>query len=163
MRDPRPTSNTQQVLESIRSIVRALHISTRAAERVYGLSGAQLFVLQKLREDDGATINQLAERTLTHQSTVSVVVRRLAAHELVNRRTAKDDARKIEVFLTAAGRRLVERAPEAAQQRLIEVLEGLSTEKRTKLACLLGEVVIEAGFALTEPPLFFEDEEQPSK
>ena len=62
------------ILDSIRGIVQVLRESSRAAEERVGLSGAQLFVLQKLGEGGGASLNELAARTRTHQSSVSVVV-----------------------------------------------------------------------------------------
>jgi len=55
--------------------VQALRVSSRAAERDVGLSAAQLFVLDRLAGADQALcVNELAQRTLTHQSSVSVVV-----------------------------------------------------------------------------------------
>ncbi len=62
------------MLDAIRRIVQALRESSRAAEKRVGLSGAQLFVLQTLGESPGLSLNELAERTRTHQSSVSVVV-----------------------------------------------------------------------------------------
>ena len=51
---------TQEILDSIRRIVRALRISSRFSEKVLGLSSAQLYILQKLGEFDGCSINELA-------------------------------------------------------------------------------------------------------
>src|ERR671938_1731164 len=64
-------------LDAIRRLVRGLRLAARASEREAGLSAAQLFVLQQLAESPAESINELAARTLTHQSSVSVVVRRL--------------------------------------------------------------------------------------
>ena len=54
---------TREVLDSVRWIFQALRESSRRAERQVGLSGAQLFVLQKLAETPGISVNELAERT----------------------------------------------------------------------------------------------------
>src|SRR4051812_17880436 len=100
--------DTRSVLDSIRRIVRALRVSSRAAEKQVGLSGAQLFVLQKLAEGERPlSINELAERTLTHQSSVSVVVQRLVAKRLVVVARAPSDRRRTELTLSAAGRRVI--------------------------------------------------------
>src|SRR5665213_199086 len=64
----------REILDSIRRIVRLLRVSSREAEREVGLSGAQLFVLRTLSEHKFLSVNELAERTHTHQSSVSVVV-----------------------------------------------------------------------------------------
>ncbi len=60
-------------MNAVRSIVRAQRINTRAIELKMGISLAQLFVLQQLAERPSDSLNDLAERTATHQSSVSVV------------------------------------------------------------------------------------------
>src|SRR3954463_2640556 len=117
--------DTRAVLDAVRRIVRELHQSSRAAEKLVGVSAAQLFVLQKLAEFPGASMNELAARTHTHQSSVSTVVARLVERGLVLRAPAADDGRRLELRLAADGRRLVTRAPDAAQSRLIQAIERL--------------------------------------
>ena len=87
LRDPA----TRAVLDSIRRIVRALRESSRKTERSVGLGAAQLFVLQRLAGAPPLSINELADRTLTHQSSVSVVVSRLVRAGLVARTRAAAD------------------------------------------------------------------------
>jgi hypothetical protein len=69
------------VIDSIRVLVKALRDSGRDAEQKLGITSAQLYVLQALR-DRPASINELAARTYTHQSSVSMVVARLVAEAL---------------------------------------------------------------------------------
>src|ERR671934_2557496 len=72
-----------QIMDGIRTVVRALRINTRAIEKQMGISLAQLWVLQILAERPVDSLNELAVATATHQSSVSVVVRRLVERELV--------------------------------------------------------------------------------
>ena len=65
--------DTRDVMESLRRIVQALRESARRAEQEIGLSGAQLFVLATLSETPALSLNELAGRTRTHQSSVSTV------------------------------------------------------------------------------------------
>src|SRR4029077_16371906 len=90
----------ERSMNAIRSIVRALRINTRAIELKMGISLAQLFVLQQLAERPAESLNDLAERTATHQSSVSVVVRRLVDRGLVSRTSSSADKRRIEIDLT---------------------------------------------------------------
>ncbi|MGE0704706.1 MAG: MarR family winged helix-turn-helix transcriptional regulator, partial [Vicinamibacterales bacterium] len=110
---------TQQVLDSIRRIVQALRESSRLAERRVGLTSAQLFVLQKLAESPASSVNGLAARTHTHQSSVSVVVARLVEQGLVRRAPSAVDGRSVELTLSSRGRRTAADAPDLAQARLI--------------------------------------------
>src|ERR1700750_2387985 len=102
---------TRAVLDAFRRIVQGLRESSRAAEQHAGVSGAQLFVLRTLAEAPRLSLNELAERTRTHQSSVSAVVARLARARLVERGTAAGDARRAELSLTARGRRRLRSAP----------------------------------------------------
>src|SRR5690348_6031172 len=95
-----PARDIGAILDALRRIVQALRVTARAAERQHGISGAQLFVLHQLRDGEACSINDLAERTFTHQSSVSTVVSRLVASGHVRRRAADADARRAEVSLT---------------------------------------------------------------
>src|SRR3954463_8082348 len=106
------------VMDSLRALVRALRISTRAVEKEIGISGAQLFVLQQLLDSPARSVNDLAERTSTHQSSVSTVVSRLVDRGLVRREPSADDARRMEISITDRGRRLLDTAPRTAQSRM---------------------------------------------
>src|ERR1044071_8814714 len=91
-------------MNAVRSVVRALRINTRAIESQMGISLAQLFVLQQLADRPANSLNELAERTATHQSSVSVVVRRLVDNGYVSRVTSTHDKRRIEIDVTPTGR-----------------------------------------------------------
>jgi DNA-binding MarR family transcriptional regulator len=155
---PHASREARIVLEAIRRIVRLLRQSAREAERRTGLSAAQLFVLQQLRAAGGAlTPGELADRTLTHQSSVSVVVKRLVAAGLVSRARSERDGRRVELSLTPAGRAAVRRAPELAQERLISAVDELPVAHRSGLAAGLGRLVGQLGISGAPPPMFFEE------
>lgn len=148
--------STRAVLDGIRHIVRTLREGSRHAERAVGLSAAQLFVLQRLAGARSLSVSELAARTLTHQSSVSVVVAKLARRGLVERVRAEEDARRLEISLTSAGRAAIERAPAASQDRLIAALALLGREARVRLAADLGALVDALGVRDRHPPMFFE-------
>jgi len=147
------------VLDDLRRIVRVLRESSRAAESMLGVTGAQLFVLKALAEAPALSLNALAARTRTHQSTVSVVVKRLVDRGFVKRSASQLDGRRIELELSQRGRTLLERAPLAAQDRLIEAIERLPRAKRRVLAEALHDLVAE--MCLDDEPLsmFFEEDD----
>ena len=126
------------VVDAIRSIVQSLRVSGREAEQKLGISSAQLYVLQELQERPALSINELAERTYTHQSSVSMVVARLVESRLVTRISALGDARRLSISLTPAGRALLRRSPDAAQTRLVKALRTMSRPELRELAGNLG-------------------------
>jgi DNA-binding MarR family transcriptional regulator len=163
---PRPGASTpadaangiRTVVDALRRIVRELRLSAREAERGAGISGAQLFVLQALAQQSAASLNELAERTLTDQSSVSVVVKRLVARNLVARKPSRMDARRIELALTASGRKLLARCPEPTQVKLVSALRRLSARELQDLTVGLGGLIREMGLDESAARMFFDDE-----
>ena len=149
--------DVRAVLNCIRQIVRLLRLTSRAAEREAGVTGAQLFVLQKLAEAGPLSVNGLADRTHTHQSSVSVVAQALVDRGLVARQRAAADARRLELSLTPAARALLRKAPGVAQDRLIQSLERLPPATVRQLARGLCRLVSESGIDGGPPPMLFED------
>lgn len=158
MHSVRNQSDVAAVLDAIRRIVRLLRVSARASEVSLDISAAQLFLLQKLAEAPAPSIAELASRALTDPSSVSTVAARLVKRGLVRRTPSPQDGRRAELTLTPAGRRLVQRAPEPAQVRLVEAIERLPVKDRTALARGLTALTRELGITEGVAPLFFEEE-----
>ena len=149
----------ERSMNAVRSIVRALRINTRAIESKMGMSLAQLFVLQQLAERPANSLNELAERTATHQSSVSVVVRRLVENGYVSRTMATLDRRRLEIDVTPKGRALLVEAPITIQTRLVTALRGMSDHDQGALASLLERWLHEAKIDLATPPMLGEEEQ----
>lgn len=146
----------QAVLDAIRQLVRSLRLSDHEISRELGISAAQLFVLQQLQYSEPMSLTDLAAATFTDHSSVSTVVSRLVDRELVSRDRAEDDARRLELRLTAAGRALLRRAPAPAQERLVDAIAHLPAKRRQELIESLQMIVEEIGLT-GAAPMFFED------
>jgi DNA-binding MarR family transcriptional regulator len=155
-RAARTDAETTAILDDFRRIVSALREFSRAAESQLGVSSAQLFVLNTLARAPALSINALAGYAHTHQSTVSVVVKRLVAAGFVKRRASKADGRRLELQVTKAGRMLLERAPPAAQDRLIQGIDALPSVQRKQLAALLRRLAEGMKAEPGTPSMFFE-------
>lgn len=148
----------EQVMNGVRSIVRALRVETRAIERELGISLAQLWVLQILNQRPAKTLSELAAATATHQSSISVVVRRLVDAGLVVRTAGLLDKRQRSVEITEAGRQLVERAPKTVLEGLITALREMPPERRQRLAALMTDWLNAAGLETDgTSPMLMED------
>jgi DNA-binding MarR family transcriptional regulator len=145
-------------MNAVRSVVRALRINTRAIELKMGISLAQLFVLQQLDAKPAESLNELAERTATHQSSVSVVVRRLVQAGLVSRTAAPHDRRRVHIALTPEGRTRLAGAPQTVQVQMLAGLERMSADQRRTLADLLEQWLTSSGIDVAAPPMMFEDD-----
>lgn len=153
--------NVVVALDAIRRMVRTLRTSATDIERSTGLSAAQTFVLQLLADAPAESMNDLAARTLTDQSSVSVVVSRLAAKGLVVRGHSPADARRTRVTITDAGRARLTGQPVTVQARLIRALEQLSPDALTQLGEHLTQVTTLMGAAHELPSMLFEEDDPP--
>jgi DNA-binding MarR family transcriptional regulator len=149
-----------RAMNAVRSIVRALRINTRAIEGHMGISLAQLFVLQALAERPATSLNELAERTATHQSSVSVVVRRLVERGFVSRTSSAADKRRIEIAVTPTGRALISQAPTTVQTQLMTAMDQMERAEQDMLADLLELWLRNAKIDFTTPPMLGEEESE---
>jgi DNA-binding MarR family transcriptional regulator len=138
------------VVGLIRSISQELRTAGRAVDGDLGITAAQVDVLRAIRSGSPCSINEIAERTFTHQSTVSSIVARLAEDGLVSRGPSPDDGRRQAIALTAAGKRRLRQAPESSEQRLLAALRSMSRDELKTLARFLGrlssELAARAGY-----------------
>jgi len=151
-------TDSQRILDAIRRLVRLLRLADRAAQSELGLSGAQLFVLQELGKTPSLSLNELAERTRTDQSSVSVVVTRLVEAGLVARDRDVRDARRLVLTLTHAGSAAVRRSSPAAQERILAVVDGMTGADRKRFADSFEHLVAELGAESGPAPMMFEDD-----
>ena len=138
-------SDSHRILDSVRRLVRYLRLNDRAAQTKVGLSGAQLFVLQELGKTPAMSLSDLAQRTLTDQSSVSVVVTRLVAAGYVTRDRDERDARRLVLNLTKNGKAILQRAPMPPQEHVIAAIEKFSPADRTRFADLFSRLIEDLG------------------
>jgi DNA-binding MarR family transcriptional regulator len=147
----------REAITALRRIVQALRAGHAGLRRA-GLSSAQLFALAQIADHPGASINDVAALTFTHQSSVSVIIRRLVRRGFVVRAAAPDDRRRQCLDVSAKGRQALARTPVTVQQQLIQAIGRLPPADRRALARSLGSVArrVASEGAGPHPPMFFE-------
>jgi DNA-binding MarR family transcriptional regulator len=156
MESTRHASHLNAVADALRRITQAIRLSSSIVQDKLGITGAQLYVLQQLADQPGASLRELADRTLTDQSSVSVVVGRIVEAGYATRRTSPADRRRTELTLTAAGRQVLRRSPELAQTRLMVALRDLPASQLRVTAWVLERVARAVGPTNRPAPMFFE-------
>ena len=155
LKPPDQDADLRRVFDALRWIVRELRLAQSPVGPAAGLSAAQIFVLHILKEHGGLSMGDLAERTVTDPSSVSVVVRKLHDKGLVGKRPSPEDHRRLLVTLTAAGARVTEQSPIPVQQVLMERMARLAPGQLHSLADLLEQVAPPREGA--PAPMFFQD------
>ncbi len=143
---------------ALRRIVRHLRLADREAETAVGLSAAQLFIVQVLSRAPGSSLSEVADETLTDQSSVSSVVAKLVDKRLVSRKPSSEDRRRIELRLTAAGEQVARSAPRVPQTRIADVVRAMPMKAREELVTALETLAAAIGANETAPRMLFEDE-----
>ena len=145
-------------LQGLRVLVSEMRHAARAIEQRTGLTNAQLFVLRLLDAAGGPlSVGQLATEALSSPAAVSTIVSRLGRKGLVARRTSAGDARRVELTLTPAARRILRRAPEPPTARLVEAIAALPPAKLRGLAAGIEALSTGLGLDIERAPLLFED------
>jgi MarR family transcriptional regulator, lower aerobic nicotinate degradation pathway regulator len=161
MADGSNLAEAHSVLNSFRCLVKSLRLADRAGLREYGLGASQLYVLHELKRDSPLSVNDLADRMATDQSTVSVVVAKLIEKGYVVRERSETDARRLNLTLTAKGHLTVKNLPPPIQHLIIEGVRRLPRARAKTLAESLQEICDVLGISGERPPMLLADEPQP--
>src|SRR3954468_13806025 len=113
------------VLMQVRVVVRSMRRHYQSVERAVGVTGAQLWAMAEIDASPRMTVGQLARDLGIHQSTASNIVADLEEAGLVSRERPREDQRVVRLALTAAGRRVMRRAPRPLRGALQEALMSL--------------------------------------
>lgn len=146
-----------EALQMVRALVEGLSKSARAVENRTGVTNAQLFLLQQIREGRHPTVNDLAQRAMTTQSTVSIVLSRLEKKGYVTRNRSPIDRRSVVLQLTAMGKRVLRRSPKPATSEVLGALSRLSNEELRAVSRGLGALGRELGLTVKPPSMLFEE------
>jgi DNA-binding MarR family transcriptional regulator len=124
-------------------LARASHQVSRqfhAVVRTEGLQVPEWRVLARLA-DGPVTVGELADVTLMQQPTLTKILDRMAAQDLVTRRRHGDDGRKVLVESTPAGRQMVDRLLAAARRHEAETLADYDADEVQALKRALKRLI----------------------
>lgn len=102
-----PSLQADGLAEGIARLRRALRRGARVADPENTLAVAQLELLSAVVEHPGARPGQIARLLNMRPNTVTTIVNALSAHGMLDRVTAADDKRAVELTVTEAGHQAV--------------------------------------------------------
>jgi len=131
----------ERILRSLRRIIRAVDLHSRAIESQYGLTGPQLVCLRVIGTEGPLTPSELARRVDLSQATVTGIIGRLVKRQYVSRRRNAKDRRRVTLSLLPAGRDLLIDAPSPLQTRFAEQLGALPLDNQVTICTMLEQIV----------------------
>src|SRR5688572_6100047 len=97
------TSDPLIILGKFRILIRAAQRHSAGIQKQCGVSGAQLWMLQELRDAPGLRVGELAARMAIHQTTTSNLLDSLEKGGYVLKSRDESDQRVINLSLTPKG------------------------------------------------------------
>jgi DNA-binding MarR family transcriptional regulator len=147
-----------EIMQSLRRIFKAIQQYSEDVLREFGVTGPQLWALRTIYTNGSMSMGELSRSMYLHISTASGVVDRLERRGYVERSREDSDRRMVRISLTAAGKRLVQRGPEAAQGKLLHGLESLSQPEVRVIRSSLERVVRLMEIQDIQATFFFSEE-----
>ena len=114
-----------EILISLRRIMRAADLHSQKLMKESGLTAPQLLVMQAIEKEGRPSTSTLARHIAVSQATMTRIVDRLERAELVKREKSTTDKRVVHVGLTEAGRKKLGSAPEPLQAEFLREFRKL--------------------------------------
>lgn len=131
----------ENVLRALRRITRAIDLHSRQLATTFGLTAPQLVCLRTIGNAGQITPSALAREVSLSQATITGIIDRLVARQLVERVRSETDRRQVTVTLAPAGQALIRTAPSPLQERFAQRLRVLPTEQRQAIQATLDSIV----------------------
>lgn len=147
-----------EIMQSLRRIFKAIQDYSHEVSDKFGITGPQLWALKTISQNENLSLSDLSRRMYLHPSTMTGLMDRLEKKGYVKRNRDQVDRRVIYLQLTAEGKKLVKRAPNPVQGRMIY---GLRNLKKGELSLIYDSVkkLVEIMEAQNLKVTFFFDQE----
>jgi DNA-binding MarR family transcriptional regulator len=129
-----------QMLISVRRIMRAADLHSNFIKRTSGLTSPQLLLLKAIKKSENASIGQLSEAICLSQATATTILDRLERAGFARRVRSEVDKRKVHVELTETGKAILEDAPPPLQPQFIDQFSELKEYDQTALLSSLQRI-----------------------
>jgi DNA-binding MarR family transcriptional regulator len=134
------TDLQDQVLISLRRIIRATDLHSRRLGKQTGLTTPQLVIIQAIRNLEDPTVSDIAKAVSLSLATVTTILNRLESNDLVHRQRSEVDRRRVIVTLTEAGRELGNKAPKPLQDSFVHRFNKLETWEQFQIVTALERI-----------------------
>lgn len=133
-------STHDEVLISIRQIVRAIDLHSKQLNKNFGLTSPQLLLMRTIQSSPKMTLRQLSNNSNMSQATATSILDRLEKRGFIKRERDTKDKRKVHAVITTAGEQVLEQAPQLLQDNFIEQFQALDQWEQTQILSSLQRV-----------------------
>ena len=130
----------EEVLISIRRVIRATDLHSKHLAKTTGLTTPQLLLLQTIRNKGKMSSSKIAEDISLSQATVTSIVDRLEKKQLVYKERCTHDQRKIYIHLTTQAQETLKESPVPLQESFTCQFTNLLEWEQTMMISSLQRV-----------------------
>lgn len=123
----------EQLLISLRRVIRAIDIHSRQLNKQSGLTGPQLMVMQNIAQFESPLAKDIAKEVALSAATVTTIIDRLESRGLVFRTRSEKDKRKVHISLSESGKLLLSQSPKPLQDHFIRRYQNLEEWEQSQL------------------------------
>lgn len=109
-------NRSDDALIAIRQIQRKTEQASKKLAAQAGLTPSQLLVMQILKERGETSAGEIAQLTQLKHATITSLVDKLEARDMISRRRSDSDRRRVWLTLLEAGEAVVTKAPDLLQE-----------------------------------------------
>lgn len=131
---------SEQILVALRRVTRAVDRHSRLLAQHHGLTGPQALIMKTVWRAEGLGMGELARQVSLSQATVTDVAKRLESRGLLERRRDHQDRRRVGLFLTPAGRALMQDPMPLLQEHFVAQLNRLEPWEQSQLLSSLQRI-----------------------
>lgn len=129
-----------QVLTSLRRVIRAIDLHSKQLVKTASVTGPQLRLLQLIHSEQSATSRELADAMSLSQATVTSILDRLESRALIERIRSQTDKRKVHPRLTMEGKAILDSAPAPLQDSFVRKFDNLQSWEQHMIIASLQRV-----------------------
>ncbi|GAA5135230.1 MarR family winged helix-turn-helix transcriptional regulator [Thalassotalea piscium] len=110
----------EELLVSIRKVIRAIDLHSKQLNKSSGLTGPQLLIMKEISQVSGVMASQIAKNINVSAATVTNILDRLEKRNLIHRVRSLEDKRRVGLYLSDEGKECLVGAPQPLQEHFID-------------------------------------------
>jgi DNA-binding MarR family transcriptional regulator len=130
----------QDVLISLRQIIRATDLQSKRIMKACGLTIPQVMVLRAIDSLGDVTVKRISDQVSLSQATVTTILNRLEDKQFIERVRSAKDRRIVNARLTTSGTHMLNEVPPLLHDEFINRFESLERSEKESILDALKQV-----------------------
>jgi len=161
---PMGTDRSDELLSSIRKIIRSIDLHSKVLLKKYGLTGPQLMILSEIGKSKDLSVSEIAKHISLSQATVTTILDRLEHQGFIVRKRGQSDKRKVYIEASEKTQAILDSKPSLLQvdfvnrfNRLKDWEQSFLLSSLQRIASMMGAEELDVEPLLSNEPLYVDN------